>query len=210
MTRRRTSLAGIAVLAVAGVAEVVALAASGDGSAEDALVTEPDLRGSGIAIRPDERLLWGNLVVRAGGDETVELRDAELLDASEGLRVRRLLVADGRRPQVRLLVFGEREFRALPDDERWRESFHPLRGYRLEPVDGPWEPGFEGVRTRDGRWRMTEIVIEFEPIGRASVQVKGGVRIHYRVGDDDGHIDLRNQLSACAPSPCRYARPEGF
>jgi hypothetical protein len=209
LTSRPAGPVGLALLAVA--CAVLPLACGSDEqSAEGALATEPRPRASGIQLRPDERLLWGNLMVRAAGDQIVELRDAELLRADDGLRVRRLLVADGRRPQERLLVFGERAFRTLPDAERWRESLHPLRGYRVEPVEGPWEPGFQGILTRGGRWRMTEIVIEFEPIGRASVQVKGGVRVKYRVGDSEGHVDLPNQLSACAPSPCRPVRPEGF
>lgn len=209
MTSPRAGQAGLALLAVACTLLPLACS-SGDGSADGALVTERRPRASGIQLTPDERLLWGNLVVRAAGDQTVELRDAELLRADDGLRVHRLLVADGRRPQERLLVFGERAFRALPDADRWRESLHPLRGYRVEPVEGPWKPGFEGILTRDGRWRMTEIVIQFEPIGRASVQVKGGVRVEYRVGNSERHVDLPNQLSACAPSPCRPVRPEGF
>jgi hypothetical protein len=209
LTSRRAGLAGLALLALACTLLPLACG-SGDQSADGGLVTERRPRASGIQLAPDERLLWGNLVVRAAGDHTVELRDAELLRADAGLRVHRLLVADGRRPQERLLVFSERAFRALPDADRWRESLHPLRGYRVEPVEGPWEPGFEGILTRDGRWRMTEIVIQFEPIGRASVQVKGGVRVEYRVGDSERHVDLPNQLSACAPSPCRPVRPEGF
>ncbi len=189
--------AGVALLALA-----VALGACGDSggesgaeSAAGALATEQGARASGIQLSPGERLLWGNLVVRAVRDDSVELRDVRLLDASRGLRIRRLMVADEKRPQQRLLVFGEDAFRSLPEFPRWQESLHPLRGYRVEPA----APG-----------RMTEIVVEFEPIGRGSAQVRGGVRVHYRVGEDDARLRIPNQLTACAPAPCELVPPAGL
>jgi hypothetical protein len=195
---RRAALAGAALLAIAGAVLAVVLVPGSDSSssASGALATERERRASGIEIAPDERLLWGNLVVRAARDEEVELVDVELLGASEGLRLRRALVADGQRPQARLLVFGERAFERLPNVDAWRRSLHPLAGYRVE---------------RDaGRFRDTEIVLEFEPVGEGTFQVRRGVRLQYRVGDAEGAIRLPNQLSVCAPSPCKPPRPVGF
>jgi len=40
--------------------------------------------------------------------------------------------------------------------------------------------------------------------------VTKGIRLHYRVDGDDGHIDLPNQLGACVPFGCWVPKPVGF
>ena len=107
-------------------------------------------------------------------------------------------MADRRRPQARLLVFGERAFKQLPNYGEWQRSLHPLAGNHVRPASGA------------GPLRDTEIVLELEPVGRGSAFVHGGVRVAYEVEGETGSLKLPNQLGICAPSPCRPPPPKGF
>ncbi len=185
--------AALLLTALAALSGVSACAGDEAGRAAPALGTERVRRASGIEVRPDERVLWGNLVVRTTRDTPVELKRVRLIEASERITVRRALVADGRRPQDRLLVFGERAFEELPTYEAWQRSLHPLTGYEVEP----------------GQARDTEIVLELEPLGRGAAAVEGGVRVTYEAEGRTATLDLPNQLGVCAPSPCRPPPPTG-
>jgi hypothetical protein len=144
----------------------------------------------------------------------VELQRAELLGVEGGLRIRRAMVADGRRPQERILAAGREDFEnGFPVGE-WRRSFRPLKGYEVTPKQGPWDPQFgnrKGTRySEDGVFESTEIVLELAPTGPGRFRVTRGIRLRYTVDGEEGHIDLPNQLMVCAPKPCKTPRPVGF
>jgi hypothetical protein len=161
----------------------------GDDKSTGALHTERQRHASAIQLSGREPLVWGNFVVRAAG-EPVRLKGVELIGASPGLRIRRAMVADGKRPQARVLVFEAGDFAELPTHAAWQDSLHPLAGYTVRPGE-----------------KDAEVVLELATPRRGSFQVTGGVRLRY---GDGGAIVLPNQLSACAPAPCEPKRPAGF
>jgi hypothetical protein len=210
---RRLAVAAVALAAVAG----VPLAGCGDdddGGGDGGLSTERTRRASGVPVRADDPILWGNFIVWPATDRTAELRGVALRGATGGLRIRRALVATGRRPQERLLAAGREDFLNGFPVRDWQASFRPLRGHEVKPMDGPWDPEFgsdRGTRrTTDGVFESTEIVLELAPPGRGRFRVADGIRLRYTVDGDERHIDLPNQLMVCAPKPCKTPRPVGF
>lgn len=190
---RTGAAAGAAIVAVGLGALLVLLLAGGGDSADGALASERQRHASALEAHTGEPILWGNFVVRAARKDAVELRSVELVDATPGVHIRRALVADGSRPEARVLVFESRDFARLRNYPAWRKSLHPLAGYRVRP------------RARDD-----ELVLELDGLRRGRYRVTGGVRLHYSVDGDDGTIELPNQLLVCAPTPCSPPRPKGF
>jgi hypothetical protein len=190
VTRPRAALAA-AIVAV-GLGALLVVLSDGDDAAGGALASERQRHASALEAHTGAAILWGNFVVHAR-KAPVELRSVELVDASPGLSIRRALVADGDRPEARVLVFEAREFERLPRYSAWRKSLHSLAGYTVKP----------GARD-------DELVLELDGLRRGRHRVTGGVRLHYSVDGGDASIVLPNQLLVCAPTPCDPPRPKGF